>query len=310
MIRHRMIRAREQAAVGFYELSCYRRAPMPIFTRLRLGPACLGFAGIFATACSPCSGDRTLTTASTATPKLANLSARTCGTPAPEACPPGRTGPGCALTCDPDHGGACSYTEVCDHDGHTVAVAGRRAWLLRNQTAAGAARGVATWAAQHPEVFGLRPGVRPQDLGLALFATGEHGKFSITTLEQTYRGVPVLGPEARVVVLGRGHDVIGLNGRIIDGAEAYAHFDEHCSAATATAALEHHAALQPGVTGPVHVQNLERMALAHAKHMVWAAEVRVGGHDLGMRRLWPRTRYRASSTTTPASPQGWTMKCR
>src|SRR5690606_22423064 len=72
--------------------------------------------------------------------------ARGCGALKPDApqpeyiCAAGRTGPGCALTCDSGAGTACGYTEYCESDGRVTGLLGRQASLFQTGASEAASR--------------------------------------------------------------------------------------------------------------------------------------------------------------------------
>lgn len=88
--------------------------------------------------------------------------------------------------------------------------------------------GAAKWVAQtklyhfiatHPEVLGLNSGLTAWNLGLAphhVFRSSAGG-LQILRFTQTYRQIPVFGPDAVVRLIVAPGGVLGIRGTIVDG---------------------------------------------------------------------------------------------
>jgi hypothetical protein len=209
---------------------------------------------------------------------------RTCGatgqlgTP---PCPVGKVGPGCGLTCDRGAGAACGYTEYCDSAGRVAGLLGRRASLFETDTGDAPERFV-EWLTAHPAAFGLRDDLAADDLSFELFDASRHGSFFIIHLSQRYRGLPLIGADAALVLWGRGREVRGVSGTVVDGADTYANLDAQCSAEAAARALRRHAARSPDEAPEIVLHDFGLYAIAPSRHIVWAARASRHQAPLGL----------------------------
>src|SRR5690606_13545913 len=124
-----------------------------------------------------------------------------------------------------------------------------------------AAPRLVTWLTSYPAALGLRGDIAAEDLNFELFDSAAHGRLSIVKLRQRYRGLPVLGPEAVVVLSTRGDEVRLVNGSIVDGGVAYANWEEQCPAAVAAKALRHHAATSAAEVDQIALDELQLYAM-------------------------------------------------
>src|SRR5690606_4211427 len=121
-----------------------------------------------------------------------------------------------------------------------------------------------------------------EDLSFELFDSSEHGRLSIIKLRQRYRGLPVLGPEAVVVLSARGDEVRLVNGSIVDGGVTYANWEQQCPAEAAAKALRYHAATSAEEVDQIALDELQLYAMPHSEHVVWAAQASHNGAHLGL----------------------------
>jgi hypothetical protein len=105
------------------------------------------------------------------------------------------------------------------------------------------------------------------------------GALTTVLFEQTYRGVPLVGPAARVTVTLAGDDAISVTGRPIDTLVEYDGQLRRLSEADAASALaKAYVAAQRGATAPV-VEGLTLVAHSGAGTLGWAADVHEPGFD-------------------------------
>jgi hypothetical protein len=260
--------------------------------RLRmLSRVIVASGGITACSPSPCllfgdtaNSDDSLSTLTPERSMLETAAPRRCGDadPPPGAvCRAGKTGPGCALTCDRSAGAACGYAEYCDSEGRVAGLSGRRASLFRT-TPESAAEQFVKFVTMNPSAFGLRRDIERTAIAFTVFATGEHGPLFVVRLAQEYRGLPLLGPERFIVLSGRSGEVTLMNGTVVDAGITYANLDTQCSPEVAMDALRRHAANSVEQASQIELSGLRLYALARARRIVWGAHASLNGAHIGM----------------------------
>ncbi len=173
-----------------------------------------------------------------------------CAGEALSPCTSGRTGPACDLECLP--GQRCDYALYCHSWGATYGLSVFGGFLFPappdgsgSQVAAELSRFIIT----HPDSLGLAPGIAAGDLGLTPHPSfrGEAGALRLLRFDQTYRGLPVFGPDAVVKLVATSTGALSLRGAVLDGRVKFKHVDEPSTAASAATSIRFHVAQQTGL---------------------------------------------------------------
>lgn len=170
-------------------------------------------------------------------------------------------------------------------DGRVYGLSARRAVLFPGSPTASDATieaGLVAWIVTHEAELGLAAGLEPEHVELhrAPGFRSTAGALAIFRFVQTYRGLPILGPDGVVTLVLGPRGAVSLSGAIVDGRTSYAHADARASASAAAAerAMRWHAGAIAGLPMmALEVVHLARVALPTARAVGWAGLVRREG---------------------------------
>lgn len=107
----------------------------------------------------------------------------------------------------------------------------------------------------------------------------QFGALEVVHFDQDYRGVPLVGPAARVVVTLDGDDAISVTGRPIDAVPDYAGIQSRMTAQQAERPVRAaYRSAQPGASAPI-ITGMTLVAISSAQTLAWQAQVQEPGYD-------------------------------
>lgn len=186
-------------------------------------------------------------------------------------CDPGFTGPECDIPCE--DGVACELKVFYHGNGTVNGALMRGGTLFDASNEAEVAQGLEQWFAAHHELLSLDP-VELLDVFDELVPAEpqfrEHGQLRTLTLEQTYRGYRIFGPEAQITATyAPGKGVIAFMGTVADPREDYQGLTDTVSQVLAEQAILDRWLEVGDVTEGVSVAAMELVAVPQAKSMGW-----------------------------------------
>jgi hypothetical protein len=191
-------------------------------------------------------------------------------------CERGVTGPVCDIPCLDD---TCDYDLICHSWGATYGLSVERTYLFRCEPGwpDGQVEALTLgFIAQHASSFGLAPSLAPADLGLrrAPRFRVDAGKLTLYRFTQSYRGLPVFGPDRLVTVVASPEGAIAFRGAVVDGRAPYLHAEHPAAETLAEASALQHAARFTGIpAAELAIAHIFLVAVPRARAVGWAATV-------------------------------------
>lgn len=135
----------------------------------------------------------------------------------------------------------------------------------------------------HPRSLGLENGPGPLDLELSphrVFHTTS-GRLRIFRFVQTYRSLPIFGPDSIVRLIVAPDGALGIRGAIVDGRIEYEHLSAPSSATAAEVSIRQYVTEQTGLpASDLDIRDLRLVAVPRVRALGWAASV-----DDGLRHI-------------------------